>query len=47
MQNLTEFDEYKFSNASKEDLKFGDADDKEKARAKARGFTDNTALNPR
>jgi heat shock protein beta len=34
MQNLTEFDEYKFSNASKEDLKFGDADDKEKARAK-------------
>ena len=28
MQNLTEFDEYKFSNASKEDLKFGDADDK-------------------
>jgi len=34
MQNLTEFDEYKFSNASKEDLKFGDSDDKEKARAK-------------
>ena len=35
MQNLTEFDEYKFSNASKEDLKFGDADDKEKKRQKA------------
>ena len=35
MQNLTEFDEYKFSNASKEDLKFGDADDKEKKRNKA------------
>merc|ERR1712159_534234 len=34
MQNLTEFDDYKFSNASKEDLKFGDADDDEKARFK-------------
>jgi heat shock protein beta len=34
MQNLTEFDEYKFSNASKEDLKFGDADDAEKKRNK-------------
>jgi heat shock protein 90kDa beta len=34
MQNLTEFDEFKFSNASKEDLKFGDTDDKEKARNK-------------
>jgi len=31
MQNLTEFDDFKFSNASKEDLKFGDADDDEKA----------------
>ena len=35
MQNLTEFDEFKFSNASKEDLKFGDADDSEKKRNKA------------
>ena len=35
MQNLTEFDEFKFSNASKEDLKFGDADDAEKKRNKA------------
>ena len=34
MQNLTEFDDFKFSNASKEDLKFGDADDDEKARFK-------------
>ena len=34
MQNLTEFDDYKFSNASKEDLKFGDADDDEKSRFK-------------
>ena len=34
MQHLTEFDDYKFSNASKEDLKFGDADDDEKARFK-------------
>ena len=44
MQNLTEFDEFKFSNASKEDLKFGDADDSEKKRNKAlredfKGFT--------
>merc|ERR1711966_519173 len=30
MQNLTEFDEFKFSNASKEDMKFGDADENEK-----------------
>jgi heat shock protein beta len=35
MQNLTEIDEFKFSNASKEDLKFGDADDSEKKRNKA------------
>merc|ERR1711966_427265 len=34
MQNLTEFDEYKFSNASKEDLKFGDDTDAAKARLK-------------
>ena len=34
MQNLTEFDDFKFSNASKEDLKFGDADDDEKTRFK-------------
>jgi len=34
MQNLTEFDDFKFSNASKEDLKFGDADEDEKARFK-------------
>jgi len=31
MQSLTEFDDFKFANASKEDLKFGDADDDEKA----------------
>jgi heat shock protein beta len=35
MQNLTEFDDKKFANASKEDLKFGDRDDEEKAREKA------------
>lgn len=34
MQNLTEFDDYKFANASKEDLKFGDKDDEEKKREK-------------
>merc|ERR1711966_75447 len=34
MQNLTEFDEFKFSNASKEDLKFGDDTDAAKARLK-------------
>ena len=34
MQNLTEFDDFKFSNASKEDLKFGDDTDAAKARLK-------------
>ena len=34
MQNLTEFDEFKFSNASKEDMKFGDADEDEKKQFK-------------
>merc|ERR1712216_218133 len=34
MQNLTEFDEFKFSNASKEDMKFGDADEGEKKQFK-------------
>jgi heat shock protein 90kDa beta len=34
MQNLTEFDEFKFSNASKEDMKFGDADEGEKTQFK-------------
>jgi heat shock protein beta len=34
MQNLTEFDDKKFANASKEDLKFDDKDDDEKAREK-------------
>merc|ERR1712223_1480615 len=35
MQNLTEFDDKKFANASKEELKFGDKDDEEKAKEKA------------
>ena len=35
MQNLTEFDEFKFSNANKEDLKFGGARQPEKKRNKA------------
>merc|ERR1712070_1323691 len=35
MQNLTEFDDKKFANASKEDLKFDDRDDEEKAKEKA------------
>merc|ERR1719409_117025 len=34
MQNLTEFDDKKFANASKEDLSFGDKDDEEKAKLK-------------
>ena len=34
MQNLTEFDDFKFSNASKEDLKFGDDTEAAKARLK-------------
>ena len=34
MQNLTEFDDKKFANASKEDLKFDDKDDEEKATLK-------------
>ena len=34
MQNLTEFDEFKFSNASKEDMKFGDADEDRKKQFK-------------
>jgi HSP90 family molecular chaperone len=34
MQNLTEFDDKKFANASKEDLKFDDKDDDEKAKEK-------------
>jgi heat shock protein beta len=34
MQNLTEFDDFKFSNASKEDLKLGDDTDAAKARLK-------------
>ena len=34
MQNLTEFDDKKFANASKEDLKFDDKDDDEKASEK-------------
>jgi heat shock protein beta len=34
MQNLTEFDDFKFSNVSKEDLKFGDANDDDKKRFK-------------
>eukprot|EP00959_Pyramimonas_sp_CCMP1952_P105080 2196567-Pyramimonas_sp.AAC.1 len=34
MQNLTEFDDKKFANASKEDLSFGDKDDVEKAAMK-------------
>jgi len=35
MQNLTEFEDHKFQNASKEDLKFGDADADDKAAEKA------------
>merc|ERR1712070_551023 len=35
MQNLTEFDDKKFANASREDLKFDDRDDEEKAKEKA------------
>ncbi len=34
MQNLTEFDDFKFSNASKDDLKFGDDTEAAKARLK-------------
>jgi len=34
MQNLTEFDDKKFANASKEDLSFGDKDDVEKTKMK-------------
>eukprot|EP00240_Pyramimonas_obovata_P003515 CAMPEP_0118921756 /NCGR_PEP_ID=MMETSP1169-20130426/929_1 /TAXON_ID=36882 /ORGANISM="Pyramimonas obovata, Strain CCMP722" /LENGTH=833 /DNA_ID=CAMNT_0006862535 /DNA_START=48 /DNA_END=2549 /DNA_ORIENTATION=+ len=34
MQNLTEFDDKKFANASKEDLSFGDKDEVEKAKLK-------------
>jgi len=35
MQNLTDFEDHKFANASKEDLKFDDKDDDEKAKQKA------------
>ena len=35
MQNLTEFEDFKFQNASKEDLKIGDADDDTKKAEKA------------
>mmetsp|Transcript_3775 Transcript_3775/g.5046 ORF Transcript_3775/g.5046 Transcript_3775/m.5046 type:complete len:444 (-) Transcript_3775:418-1749(-) len=34
MQHLTEYDDKKFANASKEDLKFGDKDDEERSREK-------------
>ena len=34
MQNLTEFDDFKFSNASKDDLKFDDDTEAAKARLK-------------
>lgn len=36
MQNLTDFEDHKFANASKEDLKFDDKDDDEKAKQKVR-----------
>ena len=36
MQNLTEYDDFKFQNASKEDLKMGDTDEAAKARGPTR-----------
>lgn len=35
MQHLTEFDEHKFQNAAKENLKLGEKDEKEKKKEKA------------